>query len=74
MWRLLRRFISNHLVPVSSDGLDPARLLSRVPDGVGSEKLGSSIAAGALIVRVVLICFSTFGLTSGFRYRSHAGH
>jgi hypothetical protein len=48
MWRLLRRFISNHLVPVSSDGLDPARLLSRVPDGVGSEKL----AARALIVGV----------------------
>jgi hypothetical protein len=48
MWRLLRRFISNHLMPVSSDGLDPARLLSRVPDGVGSEKL----AARALIVGV----------------------
>jgi hypothetical protein len=46
MWRLLRRFISNHLVAVSSDGLDPARLLLRVPDGVGSEKL----AGPALIV------------------------
>jgi hypothetical protein len=48
MWRLLWRFISNHLVPVSSDGLDPAHLLSRVPDGVRSEKL----AARALIVGV----------------------
>jgi hypothetical protein len=46
MWRLLRRFISNHLALVSSEGLDPARLLSRIPDGVGSEKL----AARALIV------------------------
>src|SRR4051794_36311962 len=62
MWRLLRRFISNHLLPVSSDGLDPARLLSRVPDGVGSEKL----AARAFDCRrlLKLTCFSTFSLTS----------
>jgi hypothetical protein len=58
MWRLLRRFISNDLVPVSSDGLDPSRLLSRVPDDVGSEKL----AARALIG----VFYSTFSRTSDF--------
>jgi hypothetical protein len=64
MWRLLRRFISNHLVPVSSDGLDPARLLLRVPDGVGSEKLARALIVVDCRRLLKLTCFSTFSLTS----------